>query len=202
MTSHVKGHVRKSQQERRKEILEATLQLISKYGVEGATVARIAAAVGITPGALYRHFDSRAALIAEANRLANERSKLWTDSSNEPDMLQRLQELGGTHAAWAEEHYTTVVRPFFLTLATAPDDEAADPLVITEFKSFKAVIAIAEQGIRQGSIRKDVRPEDVAWALHMFAWMEDIAVMAGATEFIEDGVLGRNLRRMLDSFRA
>ena len=199
MSSYVKRHVRKSGEERRQEILDATLFIISEKGLEGATVSRIASAVGLTPGALYRHFDSRATLIAEANRLANARAMNWTSSSDNPDILQRLEELGATHAAWAGDNFNTVVRPFFLELASGPDD--AERLSVTGFGSFRAVVDLAEEAKSRGLIREDVLAVDVAWALHMFAWTEDIAVMAGATEALEDGILRRNLKRMLDSFR-
>jgi AcrR family transcriptional regulator len=201
MSSYVKSHTRKSQQERREEILDATLRVISEYGLDGATVSRIAGAVGLTPGALYRHFESRAALLSEANQLANERAMNWVDTSTNPNMLQRLEELTETHAAWAREHFNSVVRPFFLELASRHPDGGDPPLSITDFHIHKAFVAIAEEGKRQGTIRKDVRPEDVAWALQMFAWVEDISVMAGAREFIDEGILSRNVKRMLDSFR-
>jgi AcrR family transcriptional regulator len=200
VSSYVKRHIRKSGEERRQEILDATLVIISEKGLEGATVSRIASAVGLTPGALYRHFDSRATLIAEANRLANRRAMNWTSSSDNPDILQRMEELGATHAEWASDNFNTVVRPFFLELASDPDD--AERLSVTAFGSFRAVADMAEEAKSRGVIREDVSAEDVAWALHMFAWTEDIAVMSGATEALEDGILRRNLKRMLDSFRA
>ena len=56
MSSYVKRHVRKSQAERREEIIDATLELLGEYGLEGTTVSRIAAAVGLTPGALVSAF--------------------------------------------------------------------------------------------------------------------------------------------------
>lgn len=202
MPSYVSRHVRKTQAERREEIIDATLELMSELGVEGVTVSRIAAAVGVTPGALYRHFESRAALISEANRVANIRALSWVESSADPDTMRRLHDIGEAHAGWAKEHFNTVVRPLFLELASAPVADLSERLAITNFKSFQALVDIAEEGKRQGVIRPDVPAHDVAWALHMFAWAEDIAVMAGATEYIEDGVLGRNLKRMLDSFRA
>jgi AcrR family transcriptional regulator len=200
VSSYVKRHVRKSQEERRQEILDATLVIISEKGLDGATVSRIASAVGLTPGALYRHFESRAALIAEANRLANARAMDWTSSSSHPDFFQRMEELGATHAAWAGNNFNTVVRPFFLELASSPDD--AERLSVTAFGSFQAVVDMAEEARRRGLIREDVPAIDVAWALHMFAWTEDIAVMSGATEALDDGILRRNLKRMLESFRA
>jgi AcrR family transcriptional regulator len=202
MAKNVKTRVRKNGPERRREILEATLEIISEHGMEGATVSRIAEAVGLTPGALYRHFDSRAALISEANKVANERALSWLEASTEPDVMRRLESLGETQAEWARENFSTVVRPFFMELASAPDPEAGDRLVLADFKSFKAATEIAEEGRQQGLIRTDVPAEDVAWALHMFAWAQDIALMAGAEEAVENGALRRNLRRMLESFRA
>ena len=111
-----------------------------------------------------------------------------------------MEELGGTHAAWAIDNFNAVVRPFFLELASGPDD--AERLSVTGFGSFQAVADMAEEAKGRGLIREDVQAIDVAWALHMFAWTEDIAVMSGATEALEDGILRRNLKRMLDSFRA
>ena len=112
MARNVKEHVRKSQQERREEILEATLQLISEHGIEGTTVARIADAVGLTPGALYRHFESRAALIYEANSWPGPGSGLGGVVAR-PDVLRRMEELGTVHAAWARQNLTPSCVPYF-----------------------------------------------------------------------------------------
>lgn len=202
MAQFVKRHVRKRGPERRQEILEATLKLISEHGVETATVARIAEAVGVTPGALYRHFHSRAALIAEAHRLANERSVDLIRSAGGEDELRWMEEAGRSHAAWAQEYFNTVVRPFFMELASAPDPEVPDRLVIRNFASFQAIMEMAEEAKSKGLIRPDVSPEDVAWAFHMVIWTEDIALMAGDHQAVLDGTFHRLLVRLLDSFRA
>jgi AcrR family transcriptional regulator len=51
--------VRKTKAERQREIVDVTVKLLGKYGVEGTTVSRIAAAAGIARGALYQHFPNR-----------------------------------------------------------------------------------------------------------------------------------------------
>jgi len=201
MSSYVKPHIRKSQAERREEILKVTLELLGQYGLEGTTVSRIARAVGLTPGALYRHFDSRDALIDEANRLASERASSWAERSNEPDALKRLEELGRVHAEWAKENLTTVVRPFFLELASAQPDRAGK-MKITRIKPYEALADLADQAKRQGTIRPDVPSEDIAWAMLFFAWGEDIMRLVGADESEIQGVLARNLARLFDSYRA
>jgi AcrR family transcriptional regulator len=199
--SYVKRYVRKSQAERRTEILDATLELLGRYGLEGTTVSRIASAVGLTPGALYRHFESRAALIDEANKVAGERALSWVEISDEPDILRRLEQLGSRHAAWAKDNFATVVRPFFLELGAAPQPDLGDQMKLERFSSFYALVSLAEEGKRQGTIRPDVSPQDVAWAMYMFAWVEDIAYLVGAESAITDGTFSRNRNRMLDAFR-
>ena len=202
MAQYIREHVRKSQEERREEILEATLRLISEHGIEGTTVARIAEAVGLTPGALYRHFESRGALIYEANRVASDRALAWVESSSEPDILLRMEELASAQAAWAQENFSTVVRPLFLELASPLGADPSFRLVFSDFKSFNTLVELAEEGKRQGTIRDDVPAEDVAWAVQMFAFQQDLAILAGADKFVEDGTFLRNLKRLLDSFRA
>jgi AcrR family transcriptional regulator len=201
VSSYVKRYVRKSQTERREEIIDATLELLGQYGLEGTTVSRIAAAVGLTPGALYRHFDSRDALIDEANRVAGERALDWVETSHEPDVLRRLEELGNRHAAWAKDNFATVVRPFFLELGSAQGPDLAGQMKLARFKSLYAIADLVEEGKRQGTIRPDVPSHDVAWAVHMCAWVEDIALLVGAEEVIAGGTFSRNLKRLLDSFR-
>ena len=55
----VKVQKRESTLVRQKEIIDAARKLVSKYGSEHLTVKRIAAEVGITQGAIYRHFKSK-----------------------------------------------------------------------------------------------------------------------------------------------
>ena len=181
MPSYVKRYVRKSQAERRTEILDATLGLLGQYGLEGTTVSRIASAVGLTPGALYRHFESRAALIDEANKVAGERAALgWVETSHEPDILRRLEAVGQQARRLGEGQLATVVRPFFLELGSAEQPDLSGQMKLEKFKSFYALVDLAEEGKRQGTIRPDVSSEDIAWAMHMFAWAEDIAFLVGA----------------------
>lgn len=52
-----------------RKILNAAHRLLDKDGADGVTMRRVAAAVGITPMAVYRHFEDRSALL---NALANE----------------------------------------------------------------------------------------------------------------------------------
>lgn len=47
------------------KILHATMQAVRQYGLEGVRIQNISELAGITPGAIYRHFDSKDRLMAE-----------------------------------------------------------------------------------------------------------------------------------------
>jgi AcrR family transcriptional regulator len=49
-------------EDRRSQILSAALRVLAEHGPRGATISRIARASGLTPAALYWHFEGREAL--------------------------------------------------------------------------------------------------------------------------------------------
>ena len=46
-------------------LLRATVEVLDKHGLDGATIPRIAAHAGLTPGAVYRRFPNKDALLQE-----------------------------------------------------------------------------------------------------------------------------------------
>ncbi|MFG1680104.1 TetR/AcrR family transcriptional regulator [Nonomuraea sp. NPDC049269] len=48
---------------RREQLLDAALTVFADKGVDGATVKDVAQAAGVTPGLLYRYFDSKEAMV-------------------------------------------------------------------------------------------------------------------------------------------
>src|SRR6185369_11880191 len=56
----------------RERILSAAAQLFAEYGFTGASMPAIAAQSGITAGAIYRHFASKAELLLEVVKRALE----------------------------------------------------------------------------------------------------------------------------------
>lgn len=57
----------------RERILAAAIELVSEVGVDGLSIAGVAARAGYSPGALYRYFPSKDALVAGAAVVAIER---------------------------------------------------------------------------------------------------------------------------------
>ncbi|MGP3911500.1 TetR/AcrR family transcriptional regulator [Nonomuraea sp. NBC_00507] len=83
------ARTRKEQAEwRREQLLDAALTVFAGKGVDGASVKDLAAAAGVTPGLLYRYFDSKEALVqallAERGFLPQLRELLTADHGTRP----------------------------------------------------------------------------------------------------------------------
>ena len=76
------GQGRRPGVERRAQIVEETLRLVAEHGLAGASMSRIAEAVGISNAALYRHFDSREDILISAHDVLMDRIFAWLKSSS------------------------------------------------------------------------------------------------------------------------
>jgi AcrR family transcriptional regulator len=201
MPNYVKQYTRKSQAERREEIIDAALLILGEHGVDGMTMVRLADAVGITPAALYRHFDSRNAILAAVVDVAVERAMSWVETADAPDALERLGELGRNLEPWQRENLNTMARPIFQTLGSLKEPEFARQMNPLNWPTLERIVATVEEGKRQGTIRSDVESIDVVWALVMFNFTTDMALLSQAGPEVEEALV-RNLDRLLGTFRA
>lgn len=74
-----------SRDERREQIMNAVVELVAQEGLAAATVRRIACQLKCSPGQIHHHFDSAAALRAEAVR------EVWR--LLEPQLVTALRKL-------------------------------------------------------------------------------------------------------------
>lgn len=61
-------------EETRAKLLDAAAQVFELKGYEGATVSQIASEAGVTTGAIYAHYKSKADLLVDALRVHSERA--------------------------------------------------------------------------------------------------------------------------------
>ncbi|MCX8032703.1 MAG: TetR/AcrR family transcriptional regulator [Thermoleophilia bacterium] len=193
---------RKKRSVRRKELVEAAVSVIAKHGVRGATVSRIAAAAGVSRGALYHYFENREDLLEAALQAIADRSSLWWHRQVDSNIADHLLEMGKTHADWAISEFDTFVRPFFQLIASERPGRLTAWMVRRMREELAYLIALAEEGKRQGSIRHDVPSEDIAWTMLLHAWGEDIARLLGVEDFIDRGISTRILTRALSGYAA
>ncbi|WP_438956907.1 TetR/AcrR family transcriptional regulator [Cognatiyoonia sp.] len=91
----------------REALVEACLKLIEAKGPTGFTLSEASREAGVTPAALYRHFEGRDDLIAEAARQGYE---IFADlmeyaySTGQPSSLAAFEATGRAYLAFAQKY--------------------------------------------------------------------------------------------------
>jgi AcrR family transcriptional regulator len=192
-----------TKQERRAQVAAVTLEIIAREGVRAATLARIAGAAGIAAPSLYNHFSGRTEILESAADLLLERVFAWIDSSTNPNMLERLRELGGTmHESRIAGNQEWVITPLLEFVVAARAEELTEPMGRNQLRVLQRFIDIVEAGKRQGSIRDDTDPRVVGWSLMGLGWTKDFALLQGLDQFITDGTADSILDNVLDRIAA
>ena len=88
----------------RKELITAAARVFAEKGYEGATIADIARQAGLSTGAIYAHFRSKAELLKHAIRAqsAREVARMWADC--DPNDLNLLDAMVAGAAAFGRRH--------------------------------------------------------------------------------------------------
>ena len=192
-----------TQKERRAQVAAVTLEIIAHEGVRAATLVRIAEAAGIATPSLYNHFSGRKEILEAAADLLLERVLAWLDSSSNPNMLERLRELGGSvHESRIVPDHEWVIMPLFELAVAARAEGLTELMGKNQLIVLQRFIEIVEEGQRQGSIREDADPRAVGWSLMGLGWTKDFALLEGLDEFIDDGTADRILDGILGGIAA
>lgn len=148
---------RKKSAERKRQIAEAVLRLIGEQGLAALSTATIAAQVGVTPGALFRHFATVDDMLAETVSIGLQKIEgTFPDPDLPPlaylrELARRRVELLGSDPglSWllrSEQAYLTL-----------PDD-AVERLRGIVRRSKNTILNRIHEGVADGSIRKDLSP--------------------------------------------
>ncbi|MBN1204647.1 MAG: TetR/AcrR family transcriptional regulator [Myxococcaceae bacterium] len=145
------------QPERRAQIADAALRIIETRGIGQLTVAALAEEVGMTGGALYRHYASlEAVLEAVAERVSELLDESLPDPSLAPlDWLERFIKSRST----AVSGHPGLARLLFSDqFALAMPQASIARLREAILKTFGGIAAALERGQEQGVIRRDLAP--------------------------------------------
>lgn len=168
--------------ERRAQIVDATLHLISKYGVQGTTLHRIASEVGVTHPALYAHFRGRREILLAALDTVFERILAVHRAFQQENALERLRAIGLYHSELVASASDGFVSPLFEFLAAAPEEGLREELASRERMLLSDLAAIVREGQQQGTVRPDVEPEQAAFLITSRHWAEDVLVLMGLAD--------------------
>jgi AcrR family transcriptional regulator len=157
-----KNQKRQSTSVRREQIIEASRKLIMRYGSEHVTVRRIAAEIGISEGALYRHFKSKKEVLLFLIRHIEE--NLIGDLQKRPPTKNIL----GTLKSTLSNHLSSMEQRkgmSFLVIAeiiSLGDKELNKRVLDVLSKYISNIKRLLLEGIKTGEIRQDLDPEMMA----------------------------------------
>ena len=149
---------RKPSAVRRREIAEGALRVIGREGATSLTAATLAAEVGLTPGALFRHFASVDRILEAAVELAVERIDGTFPAAERPP-LERLRSLararvelvrGTPGLAWlllSDQVYLSVPEPAVARLRD----------LVQRSRAF--ILAAFSEALERGELRADLTPQ-------------------------------------------
>lgn len=191
---------RKPASERRREIALAVLRIIGERGLTSLTTAALADEVGVTTGALFRHFASLDEILRETVRHGIEKmEETFPDESLPP--LVRLMSLARNRVellrsdsglAWllrSEQAYLTL-----------PGDSVASLKALVR-RSRRYLLRAIREGASAGSIRDDIDAEallvPVMGTIHALAGMQGAHHLARKTDRRQRDAVLSALERMI-----
>lgn len=88
MTAERKGRTYKTSEERREEIIAATLAILAEEGMHAWTTSALAERVGVSEAAIFKHFESKDEILTEALR------------KQASELRARIEEYEGEGGGW------------------------------------------------------------------------------------------------------
>lgn len=181
--------------ERRKRIVEATLRLVADEGIQGATTAKIAAAVNMSEGTLYRLFGSKRGILVAALDAVYEHFFAMVASCQQEDPVERLRELGAIHTGnMVSSKINHFISPLFEFMSAPVGLGLHAAVAERQARVLDTLAQIVEEGRAAGTVPASVDPYQVAWTLVSVFWAEDLSTLMGLPGFVLEG----RSRKMID----
>lgn len=185
---------------RRREIQRAALRIITERGATALTTSALAREVGVTTGALFRHFAS---LDDVLRRMVEEAVPKVEATFADPSLppLERLLALARNRIALfgGDPGLAWLLRSE-QALLTLPAD-AVESLRGLLARSRRYLLDAVREGMRDGSIRDDIEPEvllvPIMGTIHSLAGMPGVHKLARRRRGVDPGEVLDALSRLL-----
>ncbi len=144
---------------RQQQITDAALHIIGSKGIHGATIAEIAAEVGISEGNIYRHFRNKEEILKSViEKIGEDLCRILTSVQDTSDPVQRMGEIFQRHLALAAGNKgipRTLFSEEVMVIQESLREEIKNRLTIY----FKGISEIIRQGQKRGSILPQLKAE-------------------------------------------
>jgi AcrR family transcriptional regulator len=138
-------------------LVTATIAIIEERGVEHVSVREAARRVGVSPGAPFRHFATKTALMTAVAEQAMDRLKAAVDAALEAARaeapLTRLEALGAAYLRWALQnptHFAVISSRTLIDIASSDSIQRANDSIRS------IMVQLLEQAQAEGTLAPDL----------------------------------------------
>jgi AcrR family transcriptional regulator len=147
-------------EETRERLLDAAARVFELKGYEGATVAQIAKEAGVSSGAIYAHYSTKAELLVDALRAHKERATAVLFPPGRRTNVAALLVALGARLGTRDQEATALLAEALL--ASRRDAELARVLATALGEREQLMGAVISRGQTAGELTDDVSPEAAA----------------------------------------
>lgn len=168
--------------DKQKEIVESVRRIISAKGIESLTIHQIAKDLGVTDGALYRHFKSKneiiGLLIEDIERTLLDTIKTAAGKINNP--INKLENILSSHLSYAEQRkgMSFIVINETLNLQDRNLKRRMLKVIHAYLKEIKTILI---DGAESGKIRKNI--DFVSASIAFFGMVQSMVTLWALSGF-------------------
>jgi len=190
---------RLSASERRQQIVEGTLRVVSEYGIAGVTIARVAKSAGVGIGTVYHYFDDQKAMLRSAiETMSDELLRLVHDSHDE-NALEQIRKMADQHQALMSANDGYFARLWHQFVAAGETLDLHEPMILGRREALRMIREVCERGQAQGSIRGDVDVDLLAYRVLEQGWGAEMSLLMGYDDFLDQDCPSRVMEELLGS---
>lgn len=145
-----------SSDETRAQLLAAAMRVVAERGYDGTRVAEIAREAGVTTGAIYNHFDSKADLLTAAIR--EQGPGAFTDLIDAEPSLSAIEVFRRLGVQLPERSHLLSGPIMEIIVATRRDVDVAKALTVSVSESERQRGELIERGQRDGQVAPQIDP--------------------------------------------
>jgi len=148
---------------RQREIIDASIRLIARKGIQEVTMKNLSREVGISEPALYRHFKNKHDILAGVLESFNHYNKLIPESVLDMDAtaLEKLK-IAVVRVLEKFAEYPEISGVFFSEEIFQNDEDLAGKVSELISRNREFFIGIIDEGISEGSLRDDINKDDMS----------------------------------------
>ncbi len=152
-----------TQTDRQREIADAALDLIHEKGIQGLTIKNLAARIGVTEPAIYRHYENKIHILTTILEVFRTNTiRIFESGLNENShTLDKIERLFGSHFRYIAG------KPSVASVIFSEEIFKNEPELIRSINDVighnqEMLVAMIRNGQQKGELRKDLPAEHLA----------------------------------------